>query len=134
MHIDGHCHCGHLRFEADVDPAQVSICHCTDCQTLTGTVFRVSVPARKEDFRLLSGEPKRYVKTAESGNKRVQAFCPECGTPIYAAAPGDSAIYNLRVGAITQRAQLVPKSQIWHRSAQGWLGELPVMPRIDKQP
>jgi hypothetical protein len=31
---------------------------------------------------LLSGTPKTYVKTAESGNKRLHAFCGSCGTPI----------------------------------------------------
>ena len=34
-------------------------------------------------FRFLSGEPKTYVKIADSGNERVLAFCPQCGTPVY---------------------------------------------------
>jgi hypothetical protein len=34
MKIDGSCHCGYVRYQAEVDPAQVEICHCTDCQTL----------------------------------------------------------------------------------------------------
>jgi len=42
---------------------------------LTGSTFRVSVPAPKGEFRLLAGEPKTYVKTAESGEKRIHAFC-----------------------------------------------------------
>ena len=63
------CHCGELTYEAEVDPAQVSICHCVDCQILTGTAYRVSVPAKAADFHMLSGVPKIYVKTAESGNR-----------------------------------------------------------------
>ena len=39
---------------------------------------------REGSFRLLSGEPKVYVKTGESGTKRAQAFCPECGTQPFA--------------------------------------------------
>ena len=31
MKIDGSCHCGAIVYEADIDPAQVRICHCTDC-------------------------------------------------------------------------------------------------------
>ena len=54
MHIDGRCHCGFITYEAEVDPAKVSICHCTDCQTLTGSAYRVTVPAPKDSFRLLS--------------------------------------------------------------------------------
>jgi hypothetical protein len=27
MKIDGHCHCGRISFEAEVDPNAVTICH-----------------------------------------------------------------------------------------------------------
>ncbi len=37
MQIDGQCHCGHVAYEAEIDPEQVGICHCTDCQALTGS-------------------------------------------------------------------------------------------------
>jgi hypothetical protein len=40
MKIDGHCHCGEITFEAEVDPDALNICHCTDCQTLSGSAFR----------------------------------------------------------------------------------------------
>jgi hypothetical protein len=39
MKIDGGCHCGAIAYEAEVDPDRVGICHCTDCQQLTGTAF-----------------------------------------------------------------------------------------------
>ncbi|MDQ3188264.1 MAG: GFA family protein, partial [Pseudomonadota bacterium] len=32
MKIQGACHCGDISYEAVVDPARVSICHCADCQ------------------------------------------------------------------------------------------------------
>src|SRR5207245_10875638 len=97
MKSDGGCHCGYITYEADADPERTSICHCTDCQTLSGAPFRTSVPAPDHDFRILSGEPTVYVKTGESGNKRVQAFCPRCGSPIYATAPVDGPkAYNNR--------------------------------------
>ena len=113
MKIDGRCHCGNLSFEAEVDPESVEICHCADCQTLSGSAFRVVVPAIEGSFRLLSGVPKTYVKTAASGNKRIQAFCPDCGTQIYAtAADATTKVFGLRVGAIRQRDVLVPRANI----------------------
>ena len=129
MKVDGRCHCGYLSYEAEVDPDSVEICHCTDCQTLSGSAFRVVVPAIEGSFRLLSGTPNTYVKTAASGNKRAQAFCPQCGTPIYSTATdAKSSFFGLRVGAIRQRNALIPRAQYWHRSAQSWtqnIGELP---------
>ena len=87
MQVTGECHCGYVTYEAEVDPETVRVCHCTDCQKLTGTMFRATIASLPATFRLTSGTPKVYIKTAESGNRRAHAFCPECGTPIYSAAP-----------------------------------------------
>ena len=76
MKIDGACHCGLITYEAEIDPEQVEVCHCTDCQSLSASAFRVVVPAPADKFSL-SGEPTVYVKTAESGARRIQTFCPD---------------------------------------------------------
>jgi hypothetical protein len=112
MKIDGHCHCGEITFQAEVDPDALNICHCTDCQTLSGTAFRVNIPAPAEHFVLLSGTPKTYIKTAESGNKRLHAFCGNCGTPIYACAVDNPQSYGLRIGTITQRGLLTEATRL----------------------
>ena len=133
MKIDGGCHCGNITFVAEADPGQVTICHCTDCQILTGSAFRVVVRAPRDKFKLRGGKPKIYVKTAESGMKRVQAFCPECGTPIYSTSVGEPQFFGLRIGTIRQRAELWPAKQIWCRSALGWVMNLGDMPEVAKQ-
>jgi hypothetical protein len=135
MKIDGACHCGQISYEADVDPDKVLICHCTDCQALSGTAFRTVLPIPESKFRLLSGTPKVYVKIGESGNRREQTFCGDCGSPLY-AAPADldgERVLNLRLGTARQRHDLVPKLQVWHRSALGWLPEISGMRSKDKQ-
>ena len=132
MHIDGGCHCGFITYEAEVDPAKVGICHCTDCQNLTGTAYRVTVPAPKDGFKLLSGKVKIYVKTAESGTRRAHGFCPECGTPIYATAVTDPQVYGIRVGTARQRAELAPKRQVWCRSALDWAMNITPLPQSPK--
>ena len=133
MRVDGGCHCGLIRYEAEVDPAAVAICHCTDCQTLSGTAYRTVAPAT--GFKLLAGRPKVYVKTAESGNQRQQAFCAECGTPIFSAPVADApSIHHLRVGSIRQRAQLPPRSRYWCRSALEWSSDLAGLPQSAKSP
>ena len=133
MRIHGGCHCGYITYEADVDPGAVRICHCTDCQTLTGSAYRVNVQAQKGSFKLLTGKPKHYVKTAESGTKRAHGFCPECATPIYSAPDvPDPDVFGLRVGTIRERAQLSPKIMGWCRSAQPWAMNLESLPRKPK--
>ena len=135
MKIDGACTCGNITIEGEADPAAVSICHCTDCQTATGTAFRVSIPVSGATFRM-TGQPTIFIKTtAESGNPRVQAFCPKCGSPIYSTTPGEGqqAMYIVRVGILSQRDRLMPKRQIWWRSARDWVTGLDRIAKVEKQ-
>lgn len=129
MQIDGGCHCGAITFTADIDPNAVSVCHCTDCQVLTGTAFRVALPAQASKVSL-TGVPRVYLKTtADSGAKRRQAFCGDCGSPIYATADTDTPdMIMLRVGTIRQRAALPPQRQIWRRSELAWAHHLEDLP------
>jgi hypothetical protein len=66
MKIDGHCHCGEITFEAEVDSDALNICHCTDCQTLSGSAFRVNIPAPAEHFVLAERHTQELITTAES--------------------------------------------------------------------
>ena len=135
MKIDGGCHCGYLAYEAEIDETKVSVCHCTDCQALSGAAFRVSARTYEGAFTQLAGEPSEYVKVGSSGARRIQAFCPECGSQIYSTSAGDGPkVYNLRTGTIRQREALVPRNQIWSRSAQPWVDDLPSIPKIQKGP
>jgi hypothetical protein len=132
MKINGGCHCGAITYQADIDPDAVALCHCTDCQTLSGSAFRVVVPAKREGFKL-AGEPKIYVKTGESGRKRVQSFCPHCGTPIYSADTDNPQVFSIRLGTARQRDQLPPRKQLWCRSALEWTRHLEPVRQIAKQ-
>lgn len=134
MKIDGNCLCGHIRYEAVIDPSMVAICHCTDCQTHSGTAYGIVVGVVDQQFQLLQGALKVYDKTADSGTVRALAFCPECGTRIHASTPGDSSkFFGLRVGTIRQRGQLKPTVQAWSGSALDWVHDLSSIPRSDKQ-
>ena len=130
MKVEGRCHCGKIRYEGIVDPEHVTICHCTDCQTFSGTGYRIGAPAAAATFKLLSGQPKTYVKTADSGNKRTHAFCPDCGTPVYSCAVESPTHYTLRVGCLDKRASLPPRRQIWCRSAVPWSASLGDVPKV----
>ena len=117
-----------------MDPATARICHCTDCQVLSGTAFQTVVAAQDKDFSLLSGEPKTYIKIADSGAKREQVFCPDCGTPLYATSVDDGPkVLGLCVGCIRQRAELRPNEHIWSRSALDWLDGMAALPKKDLQ-
>jgi hypothetical protein len=135
MKIDGACHCGAITIEGEADPEKVGICHCTDCQTGTGSAFRVSIPVPGSTFKI-KGQPSTYVKTtAESGAPRMQAFCGKCGSPIYSTTVGEGMqpAYMVRVGILRQREQLAPRRQQWFRSARPWVTSLDSLPKSERQ-
>ena len=133
MRITGGCHCGAIKYEAEIDSAAVGLCHCMDCQVMSGSAFRATVPVKQEGFKL-TGTPKVYVKTAQSGNKRAQAFCPNCGTHLYATSVEDQKVFGVRVGTSDQRAELKPMRQIWCQSAQPWAQNIESLPKTARQP
>jgi hypothetical protein len=106
MKVQGRCHCGGVSYEAEVDPEKVSICHCTDCQMLTGAALS-SIRACSR-----SGVPSPR-RTAEDQD------------------PPPS--YTLRVGCLRQRAELPPRRQIWCRSSVPWSADLREISKLDRQ-
>jgi len=127
MHISGQCHCGAISFTALVDPSKVIACHCTDCQVFSGAPYRAVLPTRSEDVRW-NGTPQHYIKVAASGNRRTQAFCAQCGTQLYASDPDSPTVLNLRLGCVSERAQLPPVVHIWGQSALPWVHVSPGVP------
>jgi hypothetical protein len=127
MKITGQCHCGAVSFSALVDPSRVFVCHCADCQIISGGPFRavVPVPVAQVD---LQGQPKSYVKVAASGNRRAQAFCGDCGSQLFATEADEPKTLNFRLGCVNERAELKPTLQVWHDSAMPWLAALDGVP------
>lgn len=133
MRIDGQCHCGHVKYEAEIDPARVTICHCTDCQRLTGSAYRVTAVTDTSKIRLTASPPKLYTKYGDNGRPRLQYFCPECGSPLFTTGEGEAAdVTGIRVGTINQRRELKPSRQIWCRSALPWINDLGSMPGVEQ--
>jgi len=135
MKVDGQCHCGAITYEGVVEPDTIGICHCLDCQRLSGAPFRANILASAAGFRILTGTPRTYVKTGGSGAQRIHAFCEHCGSPVYSCALTDPQHYSLRVGALNQREQLgSPARQIWSKRRLPWIPAFTGVADIEGQP
>ena len=134
MKINGGCHCGAIKYEAELEPESVGICHCMDCQQLSASAFRTVGVVQPGMLKLTKGEPKTYVKIGDSGNPREQAFCGNCGTGIYATSPGDGPkTHNLRMGTVEQRAEFAPHFQVWCKSALPWIPDIETAMKMEEQ-
>lgn len=132
MQVHGQCHCGAVRLSAEVQNTRVFVCHCSDCQVLTGSAFRVVAPVVPGTLRV-EGTVKGYARTADSGAMRWQYFCPECGTPLYAGTPDGTGLATVRVGVLNERALLTPSAQLWRRSAMPWVDHVGEIPACERQ-
>jgi len=132
MQVDGTCHCGEIAWEAEIDPEAIIVCHCTDCQVLSGGAFRWGTLIAKEAFTLLRGTPKLYRKTAASGALRDLAFCGTCGTSLYGTHADHSTTLSLRLSGARQAPQLRPAMQMWTASKISWLDSLCDLPAIEQ--
>ena len=130
--VHGACHCGAVKLNAEVNPARVFVCHCADCQVLTGSAFRVVAPVMPGSLQV-TGNVKGYARTADSGAVRWQYFCPECGTPLYAGGQDGAGLATVRVGVLAERDRLPPTAQLWRRSALPWLDGLGGLAACERQ-
>lgn len=94
----GSCHCGAVRFEADLDLTQPTFrCNCSICRR---TRFWAAV-ARADGFRLLSGKSEltRYVFNSM---KNEHFFCRHCGVRAFGVG-NDTPIgkmYGVNLGCL----------------------------------
>ena len=117
--VNGKCHCGQIEIEAKVQKSKVRACHCTDCQKMSGAPLRAIAVAPANKIKI-KGIPKEYIKIGDSGNKRIQAFCPNCGTQLF-ATDMDKQLYNLRVGFLEQKDKLIPNTHVFTASSMNWV-------------
>ena len=76
MKIEGGCHCGLVRFEADVgeEPIDILDCNCSFC-SMTGYLHLI-VPETR--FRLIEGKSDTTTYRFGTGRAR-HIFCSQCG-------------------------------------------------------
>ena len=75
INVNGNCHCGKIEIKAVIKKSEIRACHCTDCQTMSGAPLRAIAVAPADKIKI-TGNPKEYIKIGDSGNQRIQTFCP----------------------------------------------------------
>ncbi|MBJ6121021.1 GFA family protein [Sphingomonas mollis] len=119
--IAGGCRCGAVRYKVarDTLPAAYA-CHCTDCQTWSGSAFSMQF-FMAADALAVEGAVTEYGFVNPMRRFSVQRFCLTCHTRLYNTNDARPWLVNIRAGTLDDSARIDVPLHIWTRSRQPWL-------------
>jgi hypothetical protein len=96
--LTGRCLCGAVTFEVDGPLRDVVVCHCRECRRWAGHVW-ATTSAPRGALRVSEQGALRWIDSPESETNARRAFCSECGSSLFWAAPGRDTI-SISAGAL----------------------------------
>jgi hypothetical protein len=116
--LTGGCGCGAVRFEVSEPPVGAMYCHCTRCQTRTGTAAAASARVRPGSVRIVAGEDR--IRRWTPGEGLAKAFCADCGSALFAEHPADGQVAVVRMGAFDGDPGVRPSARQFTAYAAPW--------------
>ena len=109
------CSCGQLAAICEGEPVRVSVCHCLECKRRSGSAFsnNARFPEAKVTFE---GRSKEYTRVADSENRVIYNFCPECGTTVHYRIDAQPGLIAIPVGAFADLNFPAPFVSVYHES------------------
>ncbi len=129
----GNCECKAVGYQFNGEPLTCYTCHCTDCQTSSGSAFGLSMIVNENDLKIIQGELS--ISTVDYNGIKVQRHhCKQCGTTLWLSADEYPDIVALKPGTFDDTKWFKPIAHLWTRSAQPWVSLDASIPQYEKQP
>ncbi len=128
----GGCACGAVRYETESAPIFENHCQCTDCQKRSGTGHGsyLTFP-RRADVRVI-GTASHWSVVADSGNDKVHAFCPTCGTPVYLTFTAMPDLIAVHAASLDDPDQFHPQALTYSARGREWDAIDPAVKRFER--
>ncbi|KAH8896837.1 DUF636 domain protein, partial [Thozetella sp. PMI_491] len=128
----GSCVCKKVTYSFSGEPAGKAICHCNECQKLSGTAFTYNVLVPRTSFTWTSGESlvKYNSFIQEIGVEIGYRFCSECSAVLLKESEADAfkPVYMIQAGSIDKEAVTpkgivgqTPDVELWTSRKVEWL-------------
>ncbi len=132
--LTGGCLCGAVRYTLrEGMRLNPYACHCTDCQSRTGSAFSEHMLFALADLELEGELAVGEYQQPSGAHSRIHS-CAQCNSPIYAANSTREGMGGLRCGSLDDSADVIPAAHIWVRSKQSWLALPNDAPQMEKAP
>jgi hypothetical protein len=133
MRISGGCLCGAVRFTGEAEPQFQVKCYCTDCRRTSGAGHSAMMGFASGAITF-TGEAREFRCKADSGNDSVRAFCPTCGSGVYARNGGMPHFIFVRASALDDPNLFTPQMAVWAARAPHWDAADPDIPAFAEAP
>lgn len=115
------CLCGQLKITMKDDPVRVNMCHCTECQRRSGSVFQIGAFFDESQVVEIEGESTIYQRTGGSGNAIHLHFCPTCGVSVYFRPQARPTVVGVHGGCFNDPDFPSPHTAGWTKSKHHWV-------------
>src|SRR5512139_4110451 len=119
MIMTGGCVCGALRYRAEGEPLVQGLCHCRNCQRVSGG-GHVGFVCFAEDAVTVEGATRSHSLTGGSGRPATRYACRSCQGAVFGRAEIMPGQINLYAGSLDDTSQFKPQIAIFVRSRPAW--------------
>jgi hypothetical protein len=130
----GGCACGAIRYEARGAPMFANHCQCRDCQKRSGTGHGSYLTFPRRADVTITGEAKTWRVVADSGNEKIDAFCPTCGTPVWLAFAAMPDLIAVPAGSLDDPGLFAPQAVTYRLRGHDWDRLDPAVPGFERMP
>lgn len=132
--LTGGCLCGAVRYTLrEGFRFKPYACHCTLCQTRTGSAFSEHMMFARQDIEI-TGELDKGEYIQPSGAGSSIWGCARCKTRLFAENDTRPGFASLRCGTLDRSAEIVPAAHLWVGSKQPWITLPPDAKVLEEQP
>ena len=130
----GGCACGRIRYKTSGQPVAQNHCQCRNCQKRSGTGHGSYLAFADRTAMTISGEAREWRVAGDSGNDKIHAFCPACGTPVYVNFAAMPDIIAIHAGSLDDPEQFEPQFVTYRVRGNSWDTMDAALPVFDGMP
>jgi len=118
-HLSGQCLCGAISYSAETSDTKHYVCHCADCRRYGGGAVHAGVVVAANCLSV-SGNPRVWTMTADSGRSIARHFCGDCGGHLFTSPWPAVTRLSIKAGTLDDPQLFRPDAEIWCKSRVGW--------------
>jgi len=130
----GGCACGAIRYTTPHAPVFQNHCQCRDCQRRSGTGHGSWLTFAARADMEIRGEAAHWELAGDSGNLKIHAFCPVCGTPVYLRFAAMPDLISVPAASLDEPGRFEPQVLTYGIRGLHWDRIDPLLQAFERMP